>query len=117
MSDAKELTLKELIFPFFYGGILLASVKYAGSKSTVLAATIAGVPIGLLSIYLIGDEKSIDFSHKYFFTTVFLLASILIFYILHLYTNLTKNICLTISLAVWIILVTIRYFITSKSAK
>ena len=114
MSDKNQLKIKELIFPFFYGGILLATIKWVGSKSTVLAATIAGIPLGLISIYLISDEKSLDYSHKYFFTTVFLLVSIMVFYILHLYTDLKYKLCISISLLCWLILVTIRYFMTSN---
>ena len=115
MSDEKELSIKDLIFPFFYGGVLLAAVKWVGSKSTVLAATIAGIPIGLISIYFISDEKTLDYSHKYFYTTVFLLFSIIIFYTLHLYTNLKYRICIAIAVLCWLLLVTVRYFITSNT--
>lgn len=110
--------IKELIFPFLFGGVVLSGVKYSSAhiKNPAIAAVIGGIPLGLISIFLIADDKSFKYAHNYFFVTLSLLTAIAIFYTLHAYTNLKKNIALVISLSIWAILIAIRYLLAGKEA-
>jgi len=110
------MLIQELLIPFLIGGTVIAGVKFAAThlENPVLAAIIGGMPTGLISIYFITRERSIGYSQNYFFVTLSLLTSIMIFYTLSIYTNLSKNLVLLISLLSWAAMVGIRYVITSK---
>ncbi len=111
MSD-----LKSIIVPFLIGGFVISGVKYTSShvKNPALAAIIGGVPTGLISIYFVSDEKTLKYAHNYFFVTLSLLISISVFYILHTYTSLQKDIVLLIALICWATLIGIRYMLAGK---
>ena len=109
--------LKNIIIPFLIGGTIISGVKYSSTyiKNPAIAAIIGGIPTGLISIYfIIDDEKTRKYVYNYFFVTLSLLISICIFYALIIYTKLNKNIILIISLCLWVILISIRYFLNIK---
>lgn len=112
MSD-----LKSIIIPFLIGGTVISGVKYASTnfKNPAIAAIIGGIPTGLISIYFISSDKSLKYAHNYFFVTLSLLTSIAVFYILHTYTELKKDIVLLISLCCWATFIFIRYSVAGKS--
>jgi hypothetical protein len=105
---------KTLIIPFLLGGTIISSVKFAATNlnNPALSAIIGGLPIGLLSIYFLSSEKSIDYAQNYFYVTLALSSAIIIFYSIHVHTNLHKNSVLLIAIFAWIILVLIRYKIS-----
>jgi hypothetical protein len=105
--------LKSLIIPFLIGGTIIASVKYASTHldNPALAAIIGGFPTGLLSIYFVSASKSGEYAHDYFFVTLILLASIMIFYLIHTYSALDKRVTWVIAVMFWVIMVMIRYFV------
>ena len=107
--------LKDLVIPFLIGGSIITGVKYASThiKNPVVAAIIGGIPTGLISIYFINDSNVLKYSYNYFFITLALLTSIVIFHILYVYTNLQKDVILLISLLCWALFIGIRYTITN----
>jgi hypothetical protein len=108
--------LKNLIVPFLIGGTVIAGVKYASVhiKNPAVAAIIGGVPTGLISIYFVSDEKTLKYAHNYFFVTLSLLSAIAVFYVLHTYTKLKKDVALLISLIFWAIFIAVRYITAGK---
>jgi uncharacterized membrane protein YjjP (DUF1212 family) len=107
---------KELAFTFFITGAILTSIKYIISEfnDTVLAAILGGIPLGLLSIYLINPDKCLEYTNDYFIVTLIFLISFFTFYITLRYAKLHKNIVLTMALLLWIILVCLRYWYVTK---
>lgn len=116
MSNTKKFDIKELIFPFFFGGFVMVAVKLSGKyiKNKAIAAIFGGIPLGLISLYLMSDDTVLKYAHNYFFVTLSLLTAIVVFYTLHTYTNMKKNIVLLISLIVWAAAVSTRALIASK---
>jgi hypothetical protein len=108
--------VKKLIVPFLIGGTFIAGTKYASThiKNPAVAAIIAGVPTGLISIYFVSDEKTFKYAHNYFFVTLSLLVVISVFYTLHTYTKLSKNIILLVALILWVVFITILYIVAGK---
>lgn len=106
--------INNLIIPFFLGGIVMAGVKFVSThiNNTGLAAIIGGLPTGLLAIYFVSDQKSLGYAHNYFYVTLSLLIAILVFYFVHRYTKISKNIVLLISILTWASLVGIHYFLS-----
>ena len=113
MSDVRKL-----IVPFLIGGTVISGVKYASThiKNPAIAAIIGGVPTGLISIYFVSDEKTLKYAHNYFFVTLSLLSAIAVFYTLHTYTELSKNIAVLVSLIFWAIFIIIRYIVSGKDS-
>ena len=111
MSDVKSL-----IIPFLIGGTIIASVKWASVNvpNPALAAIIGGFPTGLLSIYFVATHKAGDYAHNYFFVTLILLSSIVVFYMAFVHGNLDKRVAWIVAVAFWIIMVTVRYVIAGK---
>lgn len=109
--------IKNLLIPFLIGGTTIAAVKYVASNlhNPGLAAIFGGVPVGLVSLYFVANADSYSYAVNYFYVTMILGISILIFYILHSYTSLSKNVVLAISLGAWLALVGGRYLLTRLS--
>ena len=109
------LKIKELIIPFLLGGSIIAGVKFTSENihNPAVAAILGAIPTGLISIYFISPNKSTSYSHSYFYLTIILPISVLIFYLLSIHTKLNKNLILLISLIIWIILASIKYFLES----
>ena len=118
MSDKlqKKFNVKQLIFPFIFGGLVMTAVKLSGEyiENKSIAAIFGGIPLGLLSIYMLKDDASLKYAHNYFFITLSLLGAIAVFYELHLHTNMHKNIVLLISIILWVIFASVRVYLTSK---
>ena len=105
---------KDLSITFLISGTVFTMVKYTVTElnNPALAAVFAGIPIGLISIYLIEKDKCAEYTHNYFFVTLILLSSILLFYIIFINTLINKNLILIISLLFWMSLVSLRYYYT-----
>jgi hypothetical protein len=108
--------LKSIIIPFLIGGTVISGVKYASSyiENPAVAAIIGGIPTGLISMYFVSDEKTLKYAHNYFFVTLSLLTAIAVFYVLHTYTEVKKDIVLLISLCCWAVFIAIRYMAAGK---
>ena len=111
--------LKGLIIPFLLGGATIAGVKYMAAhlNNPALAAILGGLPVGLLSIYVITSQNSVEYAHNYFYVTLILATAILSFYIIHIHTKLDKNIVLLISIVIWAVLVITRYLYAKYQEK
>jgi len=109
------LKFKELIIPFLLGGSIIAGVKFTSEHihNPAVAAILGAIPTGLISIYFISPNKSISYAHNYFYLTIILPVSVLIFYLLSIHTKLDKNLILLISLIIWVIMASIKYFLQS----
>lgn len=108
--------LKSLILPFLLGGTIISGVKFSAThmNNPALAAILAAILTGLLAILFLTSEKSISYEYDYFFVTLSLATAILVFYIIHVHTNIDKNIVLLISFMCWISLVLIKYFLSER---
>lgn len=108
--------VKSLIIPFLIGGTVISGVKYSSEHipNPAVAAIIGGIPTGLISMYFVANDKSLGYSHNYFYVTLSLLTAIAIFYTLYTYTNLSKNVVVSVSLACWALFIGIRYAIGGK---
>lgn len=108
--------LKSIIIPFLIGGTVISGVKYVSShiKNPAVAAIIGGVPTGLISMYFVSDEKTLKYAHNYFFVTLSLLTAIAVFYVLHTYTEVKKDIVLLIALGCWALFIAIKYVVAGK---
>lgn len=109
--------IKELIIPFLLGGTIIAGVKFAAThlKNPAIAAILGGLPTGLISIYFLTSDKTIGYSKNYFNVTLCLLTAILVFYLLQIYTNISKNIILLIAMCVWIVGVSINFYLSNRN--
>jgi hypothetical protein len=114
-----KLDIKSLIIPFIIGGFTVAGVKFASKNisNTAIAALIGAIPIGLISIVFISNDKSLGYSENYFFITLALLTSIAFFYTLRTYTNWNKNLILVLALILWGVIATIRIIYNQHEIK
>ena len=102
--------IKELIVPFLVGGFLISGVKYSSEniKNPAIAAVIAGIPTGLLSIFFLSESKSLKYTNNYFFVTLATLIAVTIFYAVYTYTNISKDFVLLISVIFWFIIIALH---------
>jgi hypothetical protein len=112
-----KLDVKNTVVPFLIGGTIIAGVKFASANidNPAIAAAIAGVPIGLISIFFVASDKSEKYAHNYFYVTMILLASIALFYTLIKYTKINKNVIVGIALGTWMTLILLRYWYTESN--
>jgi hypothetical protein len=112
-------TAKEILVPFMLGGVIISSVKFIATHldNPALAAIVGGIPTGLISIYFLSADKTLDYAHNYFYVTLILATSILTFYLLQTYTKLSKNVILLVAIATWMTLVGTRYVLVNKYQK
>lgn len=110
--------IKNFIVPFLLGGSIIASVKYIAtySNNPGLAAVAGGLPTGLISIYFLTQDQTIPYAQNYFYVTLILATSIILFYLLRIHTSWDKNIILLVALLTWATLVTV-HFLISKPKK
>lgn len=111
--------IKSLIIPFLLGGTIIAGVKFAATHldDPALAAIIAAIPTGLISIYFLSSDKSLGYAHNYFYITLILATSIMLFYVLQSNTKMHKNLILLISLGTWGLLAFLRYIYSHRNDK
>lgn len=110
MSNSESL-MKNLVIPFLLGGSIIAGVKYTATKlhNPALAAILGGLPIGLMSIYFVSTSEASSYAYNYFYVTLILLMSIMLFYVLYTHGNLSKNIAWGITMVCWAVLILSRY--------
>lgn len=108
--------LKSLIIPFLLGGTLISGVKFAATHmdNPALAAILGGIPVGLTAIFFLTSDKSIGYSHDYFYVTLSLATAILVFYMLRVHTDISKNVVLLIAFGCWASLVALKYFLSER---
>lgn len=89
---------------FVIGGLLFTLIKYLSLniKDTKYASTIAAFPIGLLTIILVSNNKSLSYSKNYCINLIVLFITALInYFMLH---HFNKIISLIISIIFWLII-------------
>jgi len=108
--------MSELLVPFLLGGTIVATVKFAAThfENPALTAIFGAFPTGLLSIYFLTSKKSIEYSYNYFYITLVLLTSIIVFYMIRTHYTLDKNWVLLISFTLWVSLVCLWYFTSTN---
>jgi hypothetical protein len=89
---------------FIIGGLLFTGIKYTSSnvENIKLASMIAAFPLGLLSSYIIPQNKLNKYVISYFINLFILLLVISLFYILLKY--ITRDKALLLSIIFWSIL-------------
>ena len=94
-----------LYIPYFIiGGLLFTLIKYLSIniKDTRYASTIAAFPIGLLTIILVSNNKSISYSKNYCINLIILFITALVnYFMLHYFNKITS---LIISIIFWLII-------------
>lgn len=93
VSDTLKKHWPRLLITFIVGGFLLTMVQFIAvtMKNPALAAAAGGIPIGLLSMYMIESEDSREYAKNYLFITIILLCSVIIFYIVQTNVQVWNN--------------------------
>jgi hypothetical protein len=97
---------------FIIGGMLFVTIKYLSLNinNVKYASMIAAFPIGLISSYLILDNKLKNYVVAYNINILILLLSAVIFYILLKYMSRDKSLILSIIFWLIINLIYIHFF-------
>lgn len=116
MSNKNDNIISNIIIPFIIGGLILSTAKYVSSKlhNPKLAAIVAGVPIGLITMYFISTEEAIIYSVDYVYLLLIILMVSILYAKLIQNTKIPKNILVIGALLVWLVLSLLRYKITSS---
>ena len=100
---------------FLLGGLLFVTIKYLSMNYANIkyASTIAAFPIGLLSSYIITDNRVQKYAKSYCLNILVLLVCSIIHY--NLLNILSRNMALLLSIIIWmglsIFLVEYKYII------
>jgi hypothetical protein len=111
-----KVSYGQLAFTFFLTGSIFAGIKLIISElhNPALAAILAAIPVGLLTIYIIPKDQCLEYSYNYFYITLILLTCIMLFYIFFLYININKNWILLIVSIIYLALVAIKFFLINS---
>lgn len=117
MADQTKSDIKTYVSSFIIAGVIVTAIKYIAQNATNpgLAAVAGATPLGLMSIYFLTSEKSIPYAYSYFYITIILASSILLFYMLRIHTEMDKNLVLLFALLFWAGMVTLYYLYTNKN--
>ena len=97
--------LKDLIQTFIMGGLLVSGIKYVSYRAgPKYAAVFAAFPIGLISSYLMKNEKQVETYLKSYMKTISSLLIVSMLYFKLLKNKFSVNISLGISLSLWLLL-------------
>ena len=100
----------EILKQFVTGGVMVAGVSYLGNYvDPILAGLIAGIPIGLPTIYFITGKAAIPYIRNLLITTYLLCFVTTLFYVLYTKLKWDKDRALLVSMITWIIVVFIIY--------
>lgn len=101
-----------LIKEFLFGGIMVSSISFVSKfVDPILAGLLAGIPIGLPTIYFISKDKATPYITNLSLTTFILLVFTLIYYYLYTKKKWSKNITILYTMLIWFISVVIIYII------
>jgi len=99
----KEFT--DLIQTFIMGGLLVSGIKYVSFKSgPKYAAIFAAFPIGLISSYLMKNEKQVERYLKSYMKTISSLLIVCMVYFRLLKNKFSVDMSLGISIVLWLLL-------------
>jgi len=100
---------------FLFGGTMVATISYlANFIDPRLAGLLAGIPIGLPTIYFICKDKAVPYIKNLSITTFILLAVTLLYFYLYTKKKWSKNITIIYTMSIWVILVFFIYGIQQK---
>jgi hypothetical protein len=95
---------------FLFGGTMVASISIlANFVDPILAGLLAGIPIGLPTIYFISKDKATSYITNLSITTFMLLAVTLLYFYLYTKKKWSKNITILYTMFIWLISVIIIY--------
>jgi hypothetical protein len=99
------MTAVKYILTFLFGGILLTSIRYAAVNlhNPILAAVLAALPTGFISIMMLQYDHIHDYTFNYLFISMCTVLTILFFFLLFKYTRINHKIIWIISMILWII--------------
>tara|TARA_B100001287_G_C22628570_1_gene503872 strand:+ start:718 stop:1053 length:336 start_codon:yes stop_codon:yes gene_type:complete len=99
----KELT--DLIQTFIMGGLLVSGIKYVSyHMGPEYAAIFAAFPIGLISSYLMKNEKQVERYLKSYMKTISSLLIVCMVYFRLLKKKFSVDMSLGISMVLWLLL-------------
>ena len=97
---------------FLMGGTLVSGISLISNYvNPVLGGLLAGVPIGLPTIYFINNINAPSYIKNLILTTFLLFIITLVYYILYIKYNFGKNITIIYSVSIWLIAVIIIYLL------
>ena len=99
--------MNEIIKSFILGGSFVAVISYISTQvNPVLGGLLAGVPIGLPTIYfIVCHKKSQVFILNLIYSTLILSTVTIVFYLMYQRANISKNISLSSSMLLWLVIV------------
>ena len=102
----------EILKEFLIGGTTVAGISYLGNYvDPILAGLLAGIPMGLPTIYFIQQAKAEAYIRNLSFTTVLLCITTLLYYYLFVKLNVGKNIGIVYTMSFWFISIIAIYYI------
>ncbi len=109
--------MNEFILAFLLGGSILAFTKYLATvlHRPDLGAIITSIPLGLIAVYFLSAERTLVYSRHYLENTFYIILSIICFLLLYVHTGISRDVSVTLSLLVWVILIMIREFSKYKN--
>ena len=113
----KELMkeLKDLFQTFIMGGLLVSGIKYVSRHTgPEYAAIFAAFPIGLISSYLMKNEKQVERYLKSYMKTISSLLIVCMVYFRLLKNKFSVDMSLGISIVLWLLLNLLIVFLINK---
>lgn len=108
----------EIIKQFLIGGSFVSGITFLGNYvDPILAGLIAGIPIGLPTIYYVKSSKAHTYIKNLSVTTILLSSVTLLYYYLYVHLKWDKNSTIIFTMTIWFIVVLLIYWFQKKNHK
>ena len=115
---SKSIQIGEVLKEFAIGGTMVASISLVGNLvDPVLAGLLAGIPVGLPTIYFIQKSKALPYIKNLSMTTFLLMFVTLLYFYLYAKVKMDKNYAIIPTMSIWIVVILIVYFVQKKMSK
>ena len=113
-----SIQLGEVLKQFAIGGTMVASISLVGNfVDPILAGLLAGIPVGLPTIYFIQKSQALPYIKNLSMTTFLLMFVTLLYFYLYAKVKMDKNYAIIPTMSLWIVAVLVIYFIQKKLSK
>ena len=115
---SKSVQVGEILKQFAIGGTMVASISLVGNfVDPILAGLLAGIPVGLPTIYFIQNSQALPYIKNLSITTFLLLFVTLLYYFLFTKIKMDKNYTIIPTMGIWFLAVFVIYFIQKRLMK
>ena len=112
------MSVSKILKEFLIGGGMVAGISYLGNYTDpILAGLIAGIPIGLPTIYFIQQSKAIPYITNLSLTTILLCVVTLAYFYIFVKLKWGKNISIAYTMIFWFLAVMVIYYIQKHIIK